>query len=157
VTNAAGIHAAALSEFALFAMLYFARDMPRLLAEQRAHHWQRCAVDSLRGKTVSIVGLGRVGREVARVARALGMRVIGSRRSAARSGDGVETVDRVFPPAQLRELLTAGDFVVLSVPHSAETSGMLGAAELHVMRPTAVLINIARGAIIDEAALLEAL
>jgi glyoxylate/hydroxypyruvate reductase len=157
VTNAAGIHAAALAEFALFAMLYFARDMPRLLAEQRAHHWQRCAVQSLRSKTVGIVGLGRVGREVARVARALGMRVIGSRRSAATSGERVDNVDRVLPPDQLRELLTASDYVVLSVPHSADTSGMLGTAELQVMRPTAVLINIARGAIMDEAALVDAL
>ena len=94
---------------------------------------------------------------MAGVARALGMRVIGSKRSAATSGDRVDNVDRVLSPDQLRELLTASDYVVLSVPHSAETSGMLGTAELQVMRPTAVLINIARGAIIDEAALVDAL
>jgi phosphoglycerate dehydrogenase-like enzyme len=153
VTNAAGIHAAALAEFAAFAMLYFARDMPRLLGQQRAHHWERCAVESLRGKTLGIVGLGKVGREVARVARALGMCVVGSRRTVAE----VDGVDRVFPPEQLHELLGMSDHVVLIVPHSIQTSGMIGAAELRVMRPAAVLINIARGAIVDEAALIDAL
>jgi phosphoglycerate dehydrogenase-like enzyme len=142
VTNAAGIHSRPLAEYALFAMLYFARRWPRMAAEQRAHHWERCAIDTLDGKTLGIVGLGRVGRAVAELARPFGVRVVGLSRSSGGS---------------LRELLEQSDYIVLSVPHTAETVGLIGPEELAAMRRGAVLINIARGTVIDEPALLEAL
>jgi phosphoglycerate dehydrogenase-like enzyme len=148
VTNAAGIHARPLAEYVLFAMLYFARRWPRMAAEQRAHHWERCAIDTLEGKTLGIIGLGRVGRTVAELAGPLGVRVVGLRRTS----DG-----SVLGPTGLRELLGQSDYVVLSVPHTAETVGLIGAAELATMRRGAVLINIARGTVIDEAALIDAL
>ncbi len=152
VTNAAGIHAGPLAEFVVFAMLYFARRWPHMAAEQRAHHWQRCAIDTLAGKTLGIIGLGQVGRKTAELARPFGVRVIGVRRS----GSAAE-VETVYPMERLEEVLAQSDYLVLSVPHTAETAGLLDAKRLHAMKPGAVLINIARGSIVDEAAMVEAL
>lgn len=152
VTNAAGLHATPLAEFVVFAMLYFARRWPRMVAEQRAHHWERCAIDTLERKTLGIIGLGQVGRAVARLAKPFGMRVIGTRRSGAESG-----VDQVYPADQVATVLEQSDYVVLSVPQTSETIGLVGTRELAVLKPGAVLINIARGTIVDESALTEAL
>jgi glyoxylate/hydroxypyruvate reductase A len=155
VTNAAGLHSVALAEYVLFVMLYFARRWPLMVAEQRAHHWERCAIDTLEGKTLGIVGLGNVGRMIARMAQPFGVRVIGTRRSLSET----ETSDvaAVYGADGLRTLLKESDFVVLIVPHTAETVGLIGAAELACMRPGALLINIARGSVVDERALIEAL
>jgi glyoxylate/hydroxypyruvate reductase len=152
VTNAAGLHATPLAEFVVFAMLYFARRWPRMVAEQRAHHWERCAIDTLERKTLGIIGLGQVGRAVARLAKPFGMRVIGTRRSGAESG-----VDQVYPADQVATVLEQSDYVVLSLPQTSETIGLVGTRELAVLKPGAVLINIARGTIVDESALTEAL
>jgi phosphoglycerate dehydrogenase-like enzyme len=155
VTNAAGMHAQPLAEYAIFAMLYFARDWPRLAAEQRAHHWDRCAIDTLERKTLGIIGLGQVGCTIARLAKPFGMRVLGIRRSGAGANDA--DVDQVFTPDRLADVLRQSDYLVLSVPYTHETAGMLGADELALLKPRAVLINIARGTIVDEGALIAAL
>jgi len=157
VTNAAGLHSVALAEFVLFVMLYFARRWPLMVAEQRAHHWARCAVDSLEGKTLGIVGLGNVGRTVARFARPFGVRVLGNRRGPGDADAAHFGVDAMLGPDGLALLLGESDYVVLCVPHTSETVGLLGAAELANMRRGAVLINIARGSVVDEPALIEAL
>jgi glyoxylate/hydroxypyruvate reductase A len=153
-TTASGVHAVPLAEFAALAMLYFTKRVPLMLSQQREHRWERFAGGELRGRTVAIVGLGKIGLEVARISRALGLRVIGTRRS---SGDGHTEVDAQRPIAELRELLKEADYVVLAVPHTSETEGLIGAAELAAMRPGAVLINVARGKVVDEAALVAAL
>jgi glyoxylate/hydroxypyruvate reductase len=153
VTNAAGIHAVPLAEFAVFGMLYFARRMPAVIADQRTHHWARFHVELVRGKTLAIVGLGAVGSEVARLGRQLGLRVLGLRRSTAES----VLVDRLFRPAELVSMLAESDYVVLCVPSTAETTALLGEAEFAAMRPGAVLSNIARGQVVDEGALIAAL
>ena len=157
VTNAAGVHARPLAEFALFAMLYFAKRMPRVLADQRAHRWERFAVETLPGKTVGVVGLGGVGREVARLAKAVGLRVIGTKRTVAGVDPETYGLDALYPRERLHELLAASDYLVLIVPLTGETTGLIGEAEFRAMQPGAVLINIARGAVVDEAALIEAL
>ena len=154
ITNAAGLHARPLAEFVIFAMLYFARSWPRMVSEQRAHHWERCAIDTLAGTTLGVIGLGQVGREAASLAKPFGVRVIGTRRSGADSGDGV---DAVYRPDQLDEVLEQSDYVALCVPQTSETIGLLGAGELALMKPSAVLINIARGVVVDEPAMIEAL
>jgi glyoxylate/hydroxypyruvate reductase A len=100
VTNAAGMHARPLAEYVVFVMLYFARRWPEIAAEQRARHWQRRAVDTLEGKTLGVVGLGNVGRMVAKLARPFGMRVVGTRRSGADAD-----VDQVFTPDRLDTVL----------------------------------------------------
>jgi phosphoglycerate dehydrogenase-like enzyme len=153
VTNAAGMHARPLAEYAMFVMLYFARGWPRMAAEQRAHHWERRAIDTLADRTLGIIGLGQVGQMVARLARPFGMRVIGVRRGAA----ATEGVDVQFSPERLDDVLRQSDYVVLSVPHTSETVGMIGASQLALLKPEAVLINIARGGVIDEPGLIEAL
>jgi phosphoglycerate dehydrogenase-like enzyme len=165
VTNAAGIHARPLAEFVLFAMLYFAKRLPRVLADQRAHHWQRFALDTLPGKTLGIVGLGRVGEEVARLARANGVRVVAIRRGAAArdelTGARTDAPDLpslvVHPPRGLAAVLAESDYVALTLPLTGETSGLIGEAQLALMKPGAVLINIARGRVVDESALVRAL
>jgi len=154
VTNAAGIHSVPLAEFVVFAMLYFARSWPRMVAEQRAHHWERCAIETLQGKTLGIVGLGNVGRSVARLAKPFGVRTLGVRRSPGASGDAV---DVMYGPDGLDSVLRESDYLALCVPHTSETIGMLGAAEIASIKRGAVLINIARGSVIDEHALIDAL
>ena len=154
VTNVAGIHAVPLAEFVLFAMLYFAKAMPRILADQRRHRWERLAVRNVRGMTLGIVGLGAVGREVARQARQAGIRVVAVRRSAGGAGPDIETL---YPPERLGDLLAASDAVALSVPHTRETVGLIGRTALSSMRKGGVLINISRGSVVDEPALVEAL
>lgn len=156
-TNASGIHAVPLAEFVVFAMLYFAKNWPSMADEQRAHHWQRCAIDTLEGKTLGIVGAGRVGRTVARLAKPFGLRILGVRRSPTEGNGTVSDIDAMFGPAGLTEVLRGSDYLVLCVPHTSETVGLIGRKELAIMLPTAVLINIARGSLVDEAALLEAL
>jgi phosphoglycerate dehydrogenase-like enzyme len=155
VTNAAGVHATPLAEFVLFAMLYFAKRMPRVLADQRRHHWERFALDTLPGKTLGIVGFGHVGRAIARLARGAGLRIVVVRRTSALSGS--PDVDVVYPPAGLRTLLHESDYVVLIVPLTPETTGLLGKAELSAMKSGAVLINVGRGQLVDEPALVDAL
>jgi glyoxylate/hydroxypyruvate reductase A len=154
VTNAAGMHARPLAEFVVFAMLYFAKRWPRMAAEQRAHHWERCAIDTLQGKTLGIIGLGQVGRAIAGLAKPFGVRILGTRRTGAGSGTDVE---RVYPAAELETVLRQSDYVVLIVPHTPETVGMIGARELATLKPSAVVINVARGSVLDEQALIAAL
>lgn len=157
-TNAAGIHAVPLAEFVVFAMLYFAKNWPRMAAEQRAHHWERCAIDTLERKTLGIIGLGRVGRMVARLARPFGLRILGVRRAPTEGEDNDQAdLDAIYGPGGLTEVLRQSDYLVLCVPHTSETVGLIGRAELAMMMPTCVLINIARGTVVDELALCDAL
>lgn len=157
VTNAAGIHSRPLAEFAVFAMLYFAKNWSRMAAEQRVHHWERCAVDTLANKNLGIVGLGRVGRTVASLAKAFGMGVLGVRRTPRSVGDDAVDVECIYGPDALHEVLRQSHYLVLTVPYTSETAGMIGRAELASLPQGAVLINIARGSIVDESALIQAL
>jgi glyoxylate/hydroxypyruvate reductase A len=157
VSNAAGIHSVPLAEFVVFSMLYFARSWPRMAAEQRAHHWERCAIETLEGKTLGIVGLGNVGRTAARLAKPFGVRTIGMRRSPGASDAGADGVDAVYGPDGLGTVLSESDYLALCVPHTFETVGLLGAAEIASIKRGAVLINIARGSVVDEPALIDAL
>ena len=153
LTTASGVHARPLADFCLMAMLMFAKDYVRMEREKRAKGWERYCGEELTGKTLAIVGLGRVGQEVARHGKRMDMRVIGTRRSDA----PVPDVDRLFRPAELHGMLREADFLVLAAPHTPETAGVIGEAELAVMKPTAVFINIGRGALVDEDALVRAL
>ncbi len=154
-TTASGVHARPLAEFVLMSMLMFAKGAFYMQREQAAQHWQRYCGFELAGKTLAIIGLGKVGRETARLAKALDMRVIGSQRHP----DNGETsqVDTLYGPDALHELLAQADFLALSVPHTPETEKLIGAKELATLPRGAFLINIARGVIVDKAALVEAL
>jgi phosphoglycerate dehydrogenase-like enzyme len=156
VTNASGLHATPIGEYVLCVMLMFCKGAPRFVRAQDRREWVRYMPQELFGKTVGIVGLGHIGGEVARLAMAFGCRVIATRRSATeRTRD--ELADELLPPGDLSELLSKSDFVVLAVPLTHETRHLIGEAELRAMKSSGVLINIARGAVIDEAALVRAL
>jgi glyoxylate/hydroxypyruvate reductase len=154
-TTASGIHGVPLAEFVAMALLWFAKGGPRMAQDQAARRWQRTCARELRGSTVGIVGLGGVGREVARTCRALGLRVIATKRTVAGTRD--DSVDTLLPVSHLGTLLNEADALVLACPLTPETDRLIGRAELAMMKPGAILINIARGAVVDEPALIEAL
>jgi D-2-hydroxyacid dehydrogenase (NADP+) len=156
ITGVSGIHATPIGEFVLELMLMFVKGAPQCFEMKQKHVWQRFPPTVLRGKTVGIVGLGHIGREVARLAKAFGMKVIATRRSAAKSATA-RHVDRLLPAGRLPELLKESDFVVIATPHTTETHHFIRERELHLMKPSAYIINIARGGIIDEKALVKAL
>lgn len=153
LTNAIGVRRIPIAQTVLLMMLYFVRALPRYLAAQREHRWDPGWGEELTDKTVGIVGLGHIGQEVARLAKALGMQVIATKRRQV----DVEWVDQLLPPSQLPHLLSRADFVVISVALTPETRGLFGAREFTLMKPSAYLINVARGAIVQEAALITAL
>ena len=156
VTNMSGIHEVTIAEFVLMLMLMFVKHAPRAFYQQIEGRWKWFPVSVLGDKTVGIVGLGRIGREVARVVSFFGMRVVATRRSATSAGTA-DNVDLLLPAAQLHELLGQSDFVVLALPLTQESRNMIGEAELRAMKSTGCLINISRGAIVDESALTRAL
>jgi len=153
VTRAAGIFGPWMAEYSIGWCLWVTQRMKGFLASQRARRWEPVDPIPLRGQTLCVLGLGDIGRHVAHAGRALGMRVIGVSRSGRRS----RAVERVYRTAALRSALAHADFVVLTLPLSDATRGLLGRAELGAMKPSAWLINVARGPIVDEAALLAAL
>jgi D-2-hydroxyacid dehydrogenase (NADP+) len=156
MTNVSGINAIPIAEFVLGLMLMFAKQA-LLCSELKQHKkWKPFAPGVLRSKTVGIVGLGSIGREVARLAKAFGMRVVATRRSA-RQSRRARYVDLLYPPGQLLQLLSDSDFVVLAVPLTSETYRFIGERQLRSMKSTAYLINVARGDVIDEDALIRAL
>lgn len=163
VTTAAGVHAETISEYVFGSMLMFNRNWPQMVRLQDEHVWARSATwyqlggRELVGQTLGIIGLGNIGRRIARLGYAFGMRVLGTRRSIHNSGDQEPDVDQSFPPEQLHELLSQSDYVVISVPLTRETEKLIGETELRIMRPNTYLVNIARGRVIDEQALIRAL
>jgi glyoxylate/hydroxypyruvate reductase len=156
ITNAAGIHAIPLAEHTLLSLLYFVKDVPARLGDQRAHVWERYSGRELRGMTVAVVGLGAVGREIARLCRAVGLRVIGVRRTPVDDPEALH-VDEATTPDALQGVLPRVDAVVLICPHTPATEGMMGAAEFACMRAGSLLVNVGRGALVDEEALIAAL
>lgn len=154
LTNARGVFDLPIAETVIAYMLMIVKQLPTFMAQQRAHLWKKQALREIAGLTVAVVGLGSIGAEIARLSRALGMRVLATRR---RPEESAPNVTQLFPPDQLESMLAQADFVVLSVPLTAETRGMIGETQLQAIRPEAWLINIARGAIVDEPALIRAL
>lgn len=156
-TTARGIHARPLADFALMAMLWFAKDGFRMIRDQTARRWQRYCGRELAGATVAVVGLGTIGREVARYCRFVGMRVLGTKRTVEPAANLDGLLDQLVPVSSVATILAQADYVVLAVPHTPDTDGLIGKRELGAMKPGAILINIARGAVVDEPAMIEAL
>ncbi len=154
-TTAAGVHARTLAEFAMHGLLYFCRGMPHLAEIKAARHWQRYTVRGLEGARLLVVGLGSVGREVARQAAFSGVEVSGMRRHVG--SELPEGVSRLVGKDGLREALAECDALVLSCPLTDETKGMIGAAEIGAFKTGMVLVNIARGGVIDETEMIAAL
>jgi phosphoglycerate dehydrogenase-like enzyme len=157
VTTASGVHAGPLTEFVFAALLYYVKELPRLQKEQSDHHWERFCSDELSGKTMAILGPGRIGRQIARVARAFDMTVwaMASRNDPERAKE--LGVDRLFDRSQLHEMLAGADCLVISTPHTPNTENLIGANEIAAMKRGSMLVNIARGITLEENALVAAL
>ena len=154
VTRAPGVFGPWMAEYVLGWCSWVTQKMKTYRDAQRQRRWDDHVLpDRLSGKTMTIVGLGDIGRDIARVARGLGMRVLG----VSRRGRPVREAARVYPVTAMTRALREADFVVLLLPLTAETRGIIGPDALAVMKSTAWLINIARGAVVNESALLEAL
>jgi phosphoglycerate dehydrogenase-like enzyme len=156
ITNAKGVFKRSLAEFAVLGILYFYKRVRRLVENQRAHRWDDFKVEWLLGKVMGVVGYGEIGQECARFAKALGMRIYALRRKPELSKSD-PAIDRVFGPDQLHEMLGESDVVLAAAPLTPETRHMVSDAEFQAMKPSALLINVGRGPVIDEAALISAL
>jgi phosphoglycerate dehydrogenase-like enzyme len=156
LTNGRGAFSGALAEFALAALLFFAKDLRRLVAQQAAGAWVPFDMERLEGRTVGIVGYGDIGRAVASRLRPLGVKVLALRRRPELSR-GDEFVSDTVPPERLLDLMARSDDVVVAAPLTPRTQGLVGREAIAAMKRTAVLVNVGRGPVVDEAALVEAL
>jgi len=173
LTNTSGIHAASIAEYVFASILALNRRLPKMLYYQSRREWPQgrwnlFASPELRDSTLGIVGYGSIGREVGRIARCFGMRVVATKRSVNQMRDAGYAVqgigdregtllDEVFPPERLSEMLSLCDYVLVAVPLTPETRKLIGEAELRGMKPSAYLVNVSRGETVDEAALVRAL
>jgi len=156
LTNGSGVFSQSLGEWVITGALYFAKDIPRMLKSKAERKWDVFLVSELSTQTMGIVGHGDIGRAVARRAKAFGMRVLALRRDTApRPGD--EDVDTVYQTADLHRMLAECDYVVAAAPLTPQTKHMLSTAEFNAMKPSAVVMNVGRGPVIDEAAIATAL
>jgi glyoxylate/hydroxypyruvate reductase len=157
-TTASGVHGTPLAEFALLGLLYFAKDMPTLARWQQQRHWERHAAGQVAGSRALLVGLGGVGRAVARLLAAAGVEVTGAGRvPPAQRGTGVPGLAACIAVSHIAEVLPDMDALILACPLTEQTRHLISERELRLMRPGAVVVNISRGQVIDEDALIAAL
>jgi phosphoglycerate dehydrogenase-like enzyme len=155
LTNGKGVFSQSLGEFALAAILYFAKDIPRMRRNQAAHSWAPFEVEMIADKTIGIVGYGDIGRAIATRAHAMGMQILATKRHPPQEPDPV--IERYYRTTHLHEMLARCDYIAVAAPLTEETRHMISDAEFAAMKATAVVINVGRGAVIDEAAMLRAL
>jgi len=157
LTNGSGVFSPSLGEFALAAILYFAKDFRRMIRNQIAGVWQPFDVTMVSGQTLGIVGYGSIGSAVAARARALGMNVLGLRRDMSRQSKEDLFVDQFYRSEQRLEMISRCDYVVVTLPLTEQTRGFIADAEFAAMKKNAVVINIGRGPTVDERAMIRAL
>ena len=156
LTSGRGLYSDVLAEFVAGAIIYFAQNLDRQAASQRARIWARAPIREVRGQTLGIVGVGDVGCAAAKLARCLNMRLLGCKRNLDAALQDLP-IDRLYPPERLLEMLPECDYVVLTLPLTSQTRGIIGRPELEAMKSSSVLINIARGALVQEQVLIQAL
>lgn len=154
ISSASGVHAVPLAEWSIFGLLAFTKQLPRLRRDAIERRWGHYPLDELRGRTLLVVGVGAIGLEVARLASAFGMRVVGVKRDA---DEKLPYVDSVHPPEQLRALVGDAHAIVVTLPLTDETRGLIDHETVGRMRDGAVFVNVGRGKVVDEEALIEAL
>jgi phosphoglycerate dehydrogenase-like enzyme len=161
VTNASGVHTVAMAEHILGFLVALARRFPDALRYQWRRRWAQQEIwdaqlrpRELQNQVLLLVGFGAIGQEVARRVKPLGMQIWAVTRSGRAPAAGGELADRMLPVARLDEVLHQADYVVLAAPETPETHHLIGARQLQAMKPTAFLINVARGTLVDEAALI---
>jgi phosphoglycerate dehydrogenase-like enzyme len=156
ITTSSGVHAVPLAEYAILGLLAVAKELPRFVEEQRAKAWPevRRPLRELDGQTLFLVGLGDIGRETARLGKALGMRTVGFRRT---QGPPPEWVDEVHGPERLAELAGRADAMVVSLPLTDQTAGLIDRATIDRLPASCIFVNVGRGGVVDEPALIDAL
>jgi phosphoglycerate dehydrogenase-like enzyme len=157
VTTASGVHGGPLTEFVFASLLFHVKRFRHLLDAQAAHRWERFSTGELTGLKLAIIGPGRIGREVARLGKAFNMTVWAMARSNHPGRAAELGVDRVVDRSELHDLLGWADCTVLCTPHTDETEQLIDRAAIEAIKPGAALINIARGQVVDEPAMIEAL
>lgn len=158
ITNAKGQFSSSLAEYTMMACSYFAKDLPRLLKQKQAKNWEKYNVEELRGKVLGIVGYGDIGRACAKVAHVYGMKIIALRRNPQLSKhDPYCTTVYGTDKNSLNQLMSESDYIVCSAPSTVETRGMVNRDAFQSVKEGAVFINLGRGPVIDEEALIEAL
>jgi len=157
MTNGSGVFSPSLGEFALAAILYFAKDFRRMIRNQMAARWEPFDILPISGQTVGIVGYGDIGRAVASRVRTMGMNVLAVKRHASEQNNPDPFAQRIYTPDQRLAMLPQCDYVVVATPLNAETVGLISETEFAAMKPTAVVINVGRGPVIDEQAMINTL
>ena len=154
ITTASGVHAGPLAEFCMFGILAFTKSLPRMLEDKKQQRWERYPARELRDRTLLVIGLGKIGIEVARLAKSFGMHTVGLKRHP---NEEVPHVDEVRPQESLKEVVPDADAVVVTLPLTEETRGMVSREVIDSMKPECIFVNVGRGGVVDEAALAEAL
>jgi phosphoglycerate dehydrogenase-like enzyme len=153
VTNSRGIHSLRIAEFVMAVIFAFSKNLPEHINQGRNKIWKSLSSKMVRGASIGIVGLGSIGKEIAKLAKLCGMVVWATRRKIVFN----DFVDHLLPPEELQNMLREVDYVVIAVPLIGETINLIGKAEIEMMKSTACLINVARGAVVDEDSLYYAL
>jgi phosphoglycerate dehydrogenase-like enzyme len=156
LTNGRGVFSQSLGEFVLAAVLYFAKDFRRMICNQEAGRWEQFNVHEISGQTMGIVGYGDIGRACAWRAKAMGMKVLAVRRHPEQSA-GDQNVEHVYGFDGLHEMIRQCDYVVAAAPLTPETKSLINTTEFAAMKPSAIILNVGRGPVIDEPAMLAAL
>ncbi len=156
VTNARGVYKRSLAEFAVLGVLFHTKKLRRLLDSQRARHWDDFTVSFANERIVGVVGYGEIGRECALLAKGIGLKIHALRRNPVKSAHD-PLVDLIFGPDELHRMLAGVDVLLCSAPLTPETHHLISDAEFACMKPDAIVINVGRGPVIDEAALVRAL
>jgi phosphoglycerate dehydrogenase-like enzyme len=156
LTNARGVYKRSLAEFVVLGMLYFSKRVRRLVDSQRAKHWDSFSTEFVNNKIMGIVGYGEIGRECALLAKGLGVKIYAIRRNPDRSAKD-PLLDRIFPTEKLPEMLREIDVLVAAAPLTPETHHLIGDAAFHSLKPPAIVMNVGRGPVIEEAAMIRAL
>ncbi len=157
MTNGSGVFSPSLGEFALASILYFAKDLRRMIRNQEAGRWEQFDIVEITGQTVGIVGYGDIGRAVATRVKPMGMNVLALKRHGTPLYNMDPLVQRIYGPSELHEMLPLCDYLVVAAPLTPETRGMISVEEFARMKRSAVIINLGRGPVIDEAAMVNAL
>ena len=156
LTNGRGVFSQSLGEFVLLGAMYFAKDIPRMLRNQKAGRWEQFNLHEISGQTMGIIGYGDIGRACAWRAKAMGMRVLAVRRDPAKSA-GDTNVEHVYAFDEMLEMIPQCDYVVAAAPLTPDTKSLVGKEVFAAMKPSAIIMNVGRGPVIDEPAMIEAL
>jgi phosphoglycerate dehydrogenase-like enzyme len=157
VTTASGVYSGPLAEFTMLALLQHVKDLDRLRRDKAEKSWREAHTDTLYGKTLCIVGMGNIGRAVAARARPFGMRVVGVKRAVREDDAAWDHADELYSTHDLRSALGEADYVVVTLPGTPETHRLLDAEEIQAMKRGAYIVNVGRGKVVNERALIEAL